>query len=154
MGSGGWGGSDDLVAGDRAADDQPLNLRGALEDRVDLGVAVHALDRELARVAVAPEDLDRPLSRPDRDLAGLELAHRALGGLELAAGAAHPRRAPDQQTGGVDLHPHVGERECDRLVLDDRAPELLALLRVGERVLVRGAGDADGLRADARARGL
>ena len=35
-----------------------------------------------------------------------------------------------------------------RLVLDDRPAELLALLGVVERVLVRGAGDADGLRAD------
>ena len=55
-------------------DDEPLDLGGALEDRVDLRVAVHPLDRELARVAVAAEDLDRALGRPHGDLAGLELA--------------------------------------------------------------------------------
>src|SRR5690349_3321875 len=140
----------DLHAGDGPRDHKALNLRGALEDRVDLRVAVHALDRVLARVAVAAEDLDRALGAPDRDLAGLELAHRALGVGERAAGAAHPRRAPDEQAGRVDLHLHVGERERDRLVLDDRAAELGALLRVRERVLVGGAGDADRLRADAR----
>ena len=37
-----------------------------------------------------------------------------------------------------------------RLVLDDRPAELLALLGVVERVLVRGARDADRLRADER----
>src|SRR5215217_6852382 len=62
----------DLPTRDRARDHKPLDLGGALEDRVDLRVAVHALDRVLARVAVAAEDLDRALRRPDRDLAGLE----------------------------------------------------------------------------------
>src|SRR5690349_6844147 len=75
---------------DRPRDHEALDLRGALEDRVDLRVAVHALDGVLARVAVAAEQLDRALRRPDRDLAGLELAHRALGVGERAAGAAHP----------------------------------------------------------------
>src|SRR3954465_10548186 len=117
-------------AADRAGDDEALDLRGALEDRVDLRVAVHPLDRVLARVAVAAEDLDRALGAPHGDLAGLELAHRALGVRERAAGPAPPRRAPAEQAGGVDLHLHVGERERDRLVLDDRAPELGALLRV------------------------
>src|SRR5918996_269499 len=75
---------------DRAGDDQPLDLRGALEDRVDLGVAVHALDGELARVAAAAEDLHRALRRPDRDLAALQLRHRALGVLEGVTVAPHP----------------------------------------------------------------
>src|SRR3954447_16269076 len=92
--------STDVDAGDGAADHEPLDLRRALEDRVDLGVAVHALDGELARVAVAAEDLDRALRRPHGPLARLELAHRALGGFELAAGPAHPRGAPDEQAGG------------------------------------------------------
>src|SRR5262249_41360661 len=109
-----------LHPADRAGYDEPLDLARPLEDRVDLRVAVHALDGVLARVAVAAEDLDRALGAPDRDLAGLELAHRALGVRERAAGAAHPRGAVDEQARGVDLHLHVGERERDRLVLDDR----------------------------------
>ena len=47
--------------------------RRAFEDRVDLGVAVPALDGVLAGVAVAAEDLDRFLGRPDRDLRCLVL---------------------------------------------------------------------------------
>src|SRR3954470_4540245 len=144
----------DLHAADRARDHEALDLRGALEDGVDLGVAVPALDGVLARVADAPEDLYRALGRPHRDLAGLELGHRALGVGELVALLAHPRRAPDEQPRGIDLHLHVGEREGDGLVLDDRLAELHALLRILERVLVGRAGDADRLRADGRPAGL
>src|SRR4029453_4061436 len=125
-----------LDAGERSCEDEPLDLRCALEDRVDLRVAVHALDRVLARVAVAAEDLHRALGRPHRALARLELAHRPLGGGELLAAAGHPRPAPDEQAGGVDLELHVGEHERDRLVLDDRLAELLAILGVAQRVLV------------------
>ena len=39
---------------------------------------------------------------------------------------------------------HVGELELDRLVLGDRDAEGLALLRVPDRRLERGAGHADG----------
>ncbi len=56
----------DVHPRDRARDHELLDLGGALEDVVDLGVAVPALDGELARVAVAAEDLDRALGRPTR----------------------------------------------------------------------------------------
>src|SRR5436305_3006103 len=88
--------SADLNAADRAPDNEPLNLRRPLEDRVDLRVAVHPLHGELARVAVAAEDLDRALGRPHGDLARLQLRHRSLGVVEVLAGAAHPRRAPHE----------------------------------------------------------
>src|SRR6476469_2487309 len=148
------GRSANLDAADGARDDQALDLRGALEDRVDLGVAVPALDGELARVAVAAEDVHGALGGPERDLARLELAHRALGVLERDRVAPHPRRAPDEQARGVDLELHVGQRERDGLVLDDLPAELLALARVVERVLVGGAGDAQRLGPDGRPRRL
>src|SRR5579859_91529 len=151
------GGYSDLVdvhPRDRPGDDELLDLRGPLEDVVDLRVAVPALDGELARIAVAAEDLDRALGHPHRHLAGLELRHRALCIFERVAVAPHPRRAPHEQPRGVDLELHARERKCDRLVLDDLAPELLALLRVVERVLVSGARDPERLRTDSRARGL
>src|SRR3954454_6034436 len=85
------GGLPDVHPRDGARDDQLLDLRGALEDVVDLRIPVPALDRELARVAVSAQDLDGPFGRPDGDLAGLELAHRALGVLEPVGVAAHPR---------------------------------------------------------------
>src|SRR5215210_1595503 len=141
-------------AADRAGDHELLDLRRALEDVVDLRVAVPALDGVLAGVAVAAEDLDRPLGHPHRDLARLELAHRALAARERHLVAAHPGRAPHEQAGGVDLELHPREREGDRLVLDDLAAELLALLGVLQRVLVGRAGDPERLRADGRPRGL
>src|SRR5213594_2489594 len=117
-----------LVACESPRDDEPLDLAGALEERVDLGVAVPFLDWEVADVAVAAADLDRLLGHLHGHLAGLQLRHRALGVLELAAVSSLPQRPPDERTRGLDLGRHVGEHERDRLVLDQRAPELLALL--------------------------
>src|SRR3954468_16275884 len=143
--------SGDLHAGDRPADDQPLDLAGPLEDGVDLRVAVPALDRVFAGVAVAAEDLDGLLGHPDRGLAGVQLRHRALAVLERHLVAAHPGSPPDQQPGGVEAGLHVREGEGDALVGDDRAAELLAGLGVVEGVLVRRPRDAARLRTDARA---
>jgi hypothetical protein len=63
----------DVHPRDRPGDHQLLDLGGALEDVIDLRVAVPALDGELARVAVAAEDLHRALGHPHGDLAGLQL---------------------------------------------------------------------------------
>src|SRR5215211_9496323 len=133
-----------------AGDDEALDFGGALEERVDLRVAVPLFDREVADVAVATEDLNGLLGDPHRDLARLELAHRAFAVLEPLLRRAHPRRPPYEQARGVDLHLHVGELEGDALVLDDLAAERFALLGVVEGELVGGAGDAESLRADDR----
>src|SRR4026207_1328284 len=74
----------EMVTGEGARDDQALDLTGALEDGVDLGVAVPALDWMIADVARAAEDLDRLLGDRDGDLTGLELRRRALARLERA----------------------------------------------------------------------
>src|SRR5579871_1525316 len=115
----GRAGSSDRLAGDRARDDQPLDLAGAFEDGVDLAVPVPALDRMLPAVSGAAEDLHRLLGHRDRDLSGLQLRHRALPRGEGALVAAHPRGPPDQHPGAVDLGAHVREGERDRLVLRD-----------------------------------
>src|SRR4029453_15813500 len=86
----------DVHPGDRPGHDEALDLAGALEDRVNLGVAVPPLHRVLAQEAGTAEQLHRPLGHRDRDLAGLELAHRALAGLELPVVAPHPGRPPDE----------------------------------------------------------
>src|SRR6266849_2374600 len=118
-----------LVARERLRDHEPLDLARALEQRVDLGVPVPLLDREVPDVSVAATDLDRLLGDFDCHLARLQLRHRALGPLELTAVAALPQRSPDERTRRLDLGGHVGEHERDRLVLDQRAAELLALRR-------------------------
>src|SRR5205807_2855074 len=99
------------VLGYRPGDDQPLDLAGALEQGVDLGVAVPLLDREVANVAVTAADLDRLLGQLDSDLPGLQLGHRPFGLLELVATAALPQRSPAQRPRGFDLGRHVGEHE-------------------------------------------
>src|SRR5947207_15067167 len=57
---------------------QLLDLLGAFEDVVDLGVAVHPLHRILPRVAVATMDLDGALGDPHRHATRLELRLRSL----------------------------------------------------------------------------
>jgi hypothetical protein len=69
-------------------------------------------------------------------------------------GRAHVDPAPAQQARRVDLGGHVGELEGDRLVLDDRHPEGLALHRVLHDCVEGRPGDPDGLDADDRARRL
>ena len=48
------------------------------------------------------------------------------------------------------MHLHVGQFECNGLIVDDRAAELLALFRVVERELVRRSRNAERLGADGR----
>src|SRR2546426_9417867 len=111
------------VTEDAPCDHQALNLAGSFVDLRDLGVAEVALHRELLRVAVAAEDLDR-LGR---------LAARLLGREELRLGALllvrltlllQPRRPVREQPRGVDLGRHVRELELDRLELGDPPSEL------------------------------
>src|SRR5579872_3555434 len=89
-------------------DDEPLDLTRPLVDLGDLRVAVVALDRELLRVAVAAEDLDRLAGLAARHLRREELRLRALLGVRQALLLA-PRGAVDEQPRGVDLGRHVGE---------------------------------------------
>src|SRR3569833_3042997 len=138
-------------SGDRAADDQALDLRRALEDGEDLAVPVPALLRVLAGVAVAAQDLDGLLRDLHRRLARVQLGHRAFRVVEVLAVAGHPRGAPDQEPGRVDRGLHVGQFEGDRLEVADLAAELVAVAGVVPCVLVGGAGDADRHRAHDRA---
>jgi hypothetical protein len=85
----------DVHPGDGPGDDQLLDLAGALEDREDLGVAMPPLDRVVADVAGAAEDLDGVVGDPHGGLAGEQLGLGALGRLEpLAAGPATTRSTP------------------------------------------------------------
>src|ERR1700751_3701339 len=63
----------------RPGDDESLDLAGAFKDGENLGIPMHPLDRVVAGVAVAAEDLDRFIGDVNRGLAGEQLGHRALG---------------------------------------------------------------------------
>ena len=58
---------------------------------------------------------------------------------------------PHELPCGFDLRRHIGEPECNRLMLDDRLAEALTLLRIGKRCFERGARHPDRLRRDADA---
>src|SRR5438034_2761044 len=90
---------------DGAGDDEPLDLARALVDLRDLRVAVVALDRELLRVAVAAEDLDRLGGLPACHLRREELRLGALLGVREALLPA-PGGAVDEQARRVDLGRH------------------------------------------------
>src|SRR6266581_4014648 len=87
---------------DVARDHQPLDLARAFVDLGDLRVSVVALDRELLRVAVAAEDLDRLAGLAARHLRGEELRLRARLRVRLVV-LLQPRRAMDEEAGRVDL---------------------------------------------------
>src|SRR6478672_11132106 len=131
----------------RTCDDQALDLARALVDLGDLGVAVVALGREVLRVAVAAEDLDRLAGPVAGDAAGEELGLRALDRVG-PAGVLQAGCAQDQRARRFDLRLHLGEPVADRLEAADRAPERRALLGVARRHVERRLGDADRLRGD------
>src|SRR5829696_2329117 len=114
------------LAQQRARDHEPLDLGRPLVDLGHLGVAVVALGRELARVAVAAEDLDRLARLDARDTAGEQLGLRPLDRVRMTR-VLEARRAPRQRPRGLDLRLHVGELLLDRAEPGDRAAEGVAL---------------------------
>src|SRR6266404_9443703 len=66
------------LAQELLGDDHALDLVRALVDLGDLGVAHEALDRELAGVAVAAEDLHRVGGHLHGGIGGQALRHRGL----------------------------------------------------------------------------
>src|SRR5919205_3803594 len=135
-------GTGGLQTEDRPRDDDALDLARALVDLGDLRVAVVALDRELLRVPVAAEDLDRLAGLPAGRLGGEELRLRALLAVRPAL-LPEPRGAVDEQARGVDLGRHVGELPLDRLEVADPLAELPPLERVCARRVVGGLRNAE-----------
>src|SRR5579862_136068 len=128
-------------------DDQALHLVRAFADLEDLLVAVEARDRELLHEAVAAVDLERGVDDAVRQQPGVELRLRR-GEREVAALVLEPRGAVDELPAGVDLRRHVRELELDRLEIGDRLAELMPLLRVRERQVVRALRETDAHRCD------
>src|SRR5580704_16662014 len=69
-----------LALGEVAADDEALDLVGALEDLHDLGLAHVPLDGEVRGVTRAAEHLDRVGGHPHRVVCGGHLRDRRLAG--------------------------------------------------------------------------
>src|SRR5205823_3123912 len=124
------------------SDDEPLNLRRALADGAELGVAPVFFGWVIFRVAVAAVNLYGLLADPDGDLRGVELRHRRLFS-HLLPRVLQSRCAVGQKARGVYLRRHVCELELDGLKLGDGLAELFALLRVAHRRLVSALRDAE-----------
>src|SRR4051812_44212899 len=137
---------------DLTGHDEALDLVGALVDLGDLGVAHHPLEREVARVAGAPEQLDGIGRDLHRDIGGVALGGRSEEGEILVAALRLGCRDVDHLARSLQLHRHVGDHELDPLEVGDALTELLALLDVGDRLVERALRDPDGLRADGDAR--
>src|SRR3954451_3125264 len=137
-----------------AGDDQPLDLGRALEQLVDLRVAEPLLERVVGEARLRADEIHERGGRPHRDVARLELAHRALPAGHRDAVAPHPRRAPDEQARRLDLGRDVGEHLLHVLLLEQRAVRAGAPVEPVERPLVRRPRDAQRARADHRARDL
>src|SRR5438034_6247356 len=123
-------------------DDRPLDLVRALADLEDLLVAVEARDRELVHEAVAAVELERPVRRTVRELAGEELRHRRRL-REVAPLVLLPRGAVDEEPRRLDLGRHVDELLLNCLEGRDRPSELLPLACVGVREVVAALGETD-----------
>ena len=78
-------------------DEHPVDLVGPLVDARDARVAVHALERELARVAVAAEHLHPFVHRPGERLARPHLVDRALDREALRSSSAPAGRRRDRR---------------------------------------------------------
>ncbi len=101
-------------------DHQALDLGRALEQLVDLRVAEPLLQRALRGGGERADEVHQRAGRPDRDLARLQLRHRALPAGQRDPVAAHPRGALDEQAGRLDLGRDLGEHLLDALALQRR----------------------------------
>src|SRR5579884_2628100 len=110
----------------------------AVERRKAPRVAQPELDRMVADVAVAAQDLHRIVGDLERRARRVVLREHRFPCRRQAA-VDPPGGLPGEQAHGVDLDRHVGELEGDRLLLRDRLPERAPLLRVIARVLEGGA---------------
>src|SRR5581483_4274466 len=131
-----------------AADDDALDLTGALPDRIEPGVAVQPLDGGLGRVPGRPVDLQRVVRDPDRRLRGDQLGLRRLADRQPAL-VGQPGGPADEPAGGLDGGRHVGQHELDRLEVDDRLSEGGPLPAVSQRLLHGRLREPHRLGADA-----
>src|SRR5215210_6227158 len=131
-------------------DDQALDLGRALEQLVDLGVAEALLQLVTNLPGARADQVHQPRRRPHRDVARLQLRHRALAARHRHAVAPHPGGPLDQQPGRLDLGRHVGEDLLHPLGPEQGRAELGPALELLERRLVGGLGDPQRRGADQR----
>src|SRR5260370_14216900 len=108
------------------ADDDLLDLRGALVDPEDPHVAVEALDRTVAHIARTTMDLDGAIGDATDHL---RAEHLRAGRLERDsfAGVVPSRYVAQHALSGIKVGLAVGEHRLDQLETADGFTELLTL---------------------------
>src|SRR5262245_13485754 len=109
------------------------DLLGTAADGVDLHLAVDALHPAATHEAGAAEDLDCLRRTQRQRLGGLVLEHAQLGHYGVAAISA-PGDQLDHRLSRLDALEHVDQLVADHLPIDERLPEGLAQLGIGERL--------------------
>src|SRR3954463_1879954 len=137
-----------VLARHRAADDQLLDLRGPLVQGGHARVAEVALDGVVVDVTGSAVHLDGEVRVAHGGLGGEQLGDGGLGGARTP-GVLQPAGAPYERAGGLGIDRHVGDHLLHELEARDRAAELLALLRVGDRRAHAALADPDAARGDA-----
>src|SRR5579862_4449639 len=138
------------LAQQRASDDEPLDLLGALVQLGDLGVAHHPLHGEVVGVTVPAEDLHRIGGHGHGRVTGHELRDGSPTGRLGRPGLDLDARLVRELASRLDPRVHVGEHRLDHLEVADPLAELLPVPGVGDRHVERTLGDADGLGGDRR----
>ena len=124
-------------------------MRRAAADGEHAGVADHALQRKIARIAGGAEHLQGVIGYPDRRFRGQDLGPRGL--RDVGKTGPFFRLGPggglhDHQPRRLDAGAHVDQHPLQPLELGDRAAELFALLGVIQGQVIGPLGDAYGHR--------
>src|SRR6186997_483305 len=127
----------ETIQGYFPANQQALDLARALVDLKHARIPVEPLDRVILHVAIAAEYLQSIRADALTHLGGEGLGHGGRRRIRKA-GILAPRRIEREQAPCLDADCHVGELECDRLVLDELLLERFALARIGGRKHERG----------------
>src|SRR5215475_4785055 len=140
-------------ASQAAADDEALDVVGALIDLGAAHAAIDALDGEVRHVTGAAQRLDGIGTDPFGGLGGDELCHRCFDQTRqariLAGGGVQ-----SELTRRLEARRHIGQPERYGLVLEDRLAEGTALVRVPDGDIEGCPGHADALRGNADASAL
>src|SRR6185437_1202171 len=124
------------------ADHEPLYLGCPLADLAYFRVAHHPLDGIVLGVTVTAVDLHSLCGGAHCQLGAEQLGHRRFLAERLAM-LRQPRGVKHEMPPRLDLGRHVGQLKLHALEIRDRLPELLALRRVSERLLVRSFGNPE-----------
>jgi hypothetical protein len=134
---------DDLALVERRAGDGALvHLVGAVDDAERADVLVELRQREVLPDAVAAADLHAVVDHLLDRLGGEHLRHRDLVA-RLLAGRYPSGGVSDHRPDGVESRLRVGDVEPQRLLLDQRVAEGVAIVHVRLRDLERPVGHPD-----------